>query len=84
VRAELEDRDRLVHAAEHGLLLLEDLHEDDRVAAVREQHLTRRVEVRVRVVALPDLLDREVEDLRWEALLRPLARVRRHLRATLA
>ncbi len=63
VRAELEDRDRLVHPAEQRLLLLEDLHHDARVALVVEQHLARVVEVRVGVVALPHLLDREVEDL---------------------
>ena len=37
VRAELEDRDRLVHPAEHRVVLLEDLHDDARVAAVGEQ-----------------------------------------------
>ena len=64
VGAELEDRDRLVHAAEHRLVALEDLHHDARAAAVAEERLARVVEVRVGVVALPHLLDREVEDLR--------------------
>ena len=69
VGAELEDRDRLVHAAQHGVLLLEDLHDHARVAPVPEQRLAGVVEVDVGVVALPHLLDREVEDLRWEAAL---------------
>ena len=77
VRAELEDRDRLVHPAQHGLLLLEDLHDDPRVPPVREQRLAGEVEVDVGVVALPHLLDREVEDLRWEALPPPV-RLHRH------
>ena len=66
VGAELEDRDRLVHPAEHRVVLLEDLHDDARVAPVGEQRGARVVEVRVRVVALPHLLDGEVEDLRRE------------------
>ena len=68
VRAELEDGDRLVHSAEYGLVLLEDLHDDARMPSVREQRLARVVEVGVGVAALPHLLDGEVEDLRWEAL----------------
>ena len=69
VGAELEDGDRLVHPAQHRVLLLEDLHDHPRVPAVLEQRLARVVEVDVGVVALPHLLDREVEDLRREALL---------------
>jgi hypothetical protein len=64
VGAELEDRDRLVHPAENGLVLLEDLHDHARVAAVSEQRLLRAIEIGVGVVALPHLLDGEVEDLR--------------------
>ena len=79
VRAELEDGDRLVHSAEHGLVLLEDLHDHARVPAVREQRVASVVEVGVGVPALPHLLDGEVEDLRWEAL-PPLLRYR-HLQA---
>ena len=37
VGAELEYGDRLVHPAQHRLVLLEHLHDDARVAAVREQ-----------------------------------------------
>jgi membrane carboxypeptidase/penicillin-binding protein len=62
-RALPQDRDRLVHAAEHRVVLLEDLHDDARTALVGEQRGARVVEVRVRVVALPHLLDGEVEDL---------------------
>jgi hypothetical protein len=71
-RALAQDRDRLVHAAEHGALLLEHLHHDARAVTVRLQHALREVEVRVGVVALPQLLDRQVEDLRGQA------RSRRH------
>ena len=67
VGAELEDGDRLVHPAEHRVLLLEDLHDHARVPPVPEQRLAGVVEVDVRVVALPHLLDRELEDLRREA-----------------
>src|SRR5215211_5092677 len=48
------------------MLLLEDLHDDARVAAVLEQRRARVVEVGVGVVAGAHLLDREVEDLRRE------------------
>ena len=77
VGAELEDRDRLVHPAEHRVVLLEDLHDDPRVASVGEQRRARVVEVRVRVVALPHLLDGEVEDLGREPLTL-LSGVQRH------
>ena len=50
------------------MVLLEDLHDDPRMATVGEQRRARVVEVRVGVVALPHLLDREVEDLRREPL----------------
>ena len=69
VGAELEDRDRLVHAAEQGVPALEDLHQDMRVMAVREECGARVVEVGVGVVALPHLLDGEVEYARVEPLL---------------
>src|SRR4029079_18137407 len=63
VAAEREDRDGLVHPAEHRLVLLEDLHDDPRMPTVGEQRLAREVEVDVAVVALPHLLHGEVEDL---------------------
>ena len=66
VRAELEDRDRLVHPAQPGVPLLEDLHQHPRPAAVGEQGLARVVEVGVGVVARRHLLDRERERLRRE------------------
>ena len=75
VRAELEDRDRLVHPAEHRRAALEHLHHDVRVAAVCEQRGARVVEVGVRVVALPHLLDREVEHARIEPLVAHLQRL---------
>ena len=68
VRAELQDRDRLVHPAEHRLLLLEHLQQHARVPPVREERRARVVEVGVRVVAVPDLLDRELEHLGVEAV----------------
>src|SRR4029079_15245786 len=68
VGTELEDCDRLVHSTQHCLVLLEDLHDDAGPTPVREQRVAGMIEVGVRVVALPHLLDGEVEDLRWEAL----------------
>ena len=50
-RAQLEDRDRLVDAAEHRLLLLEDLHRDARVMVLGLEQLLGVDEVRVGVVA---------------------------------
>src|SRR6266700_134686 len=64
LRAELENRDRLVHPPEVSSVLLEDLHDDTWPAAVLEQRRPRVVEVRVGVVTLPHLLDGELEDLR--------------------
>jgi hypothetical protein len=61
VRAELEDRDRLVHPSEHRVLALEELHHDAGAGVVEERG-ARVVEVRVAVVAVAHLLDREVED----------------------
>ena len=63
VGAELQHRDRLVDPAEVRVPLLEDLHHHARAAVVADQDLARVVEVRVGVVALPHLLDRELEDL---------------------
>ena len=68
VRAELEHGDRLVDPAEVRVLLLKGLHDDPRVAPVAQEHLPRVVEVGVGVVALPHLLDGELEDLRREPL----------------
>ena len=62
-----EDGDRLVHPAQHRLMPLEDLHQHARVILVELEHLLREHEVRVRVVALAHLLDREVEDLGGQA-----------------
>jgi hypothetical protein len=70
VRAQLEDRDRLVHAAEERFLLLEDLHHDARRPAVLQERRARVVEVRVGVVALAHLLDRQVEDFGGKTLAR--------------
>ena len=60
VRAKLKDRERLVHAAERRLLALEDLHRDPRMAAVVEQRGAGVVEVRVAVVPVSHLLNREM------------------------
>ena len=67
--AELEDRDRLVDATEMSMALLEDLHHDARPAAIFEQRRPGVIEVRVGVVALPHLLDGELEDLGRQPLL---------------
>src|SRR5215211_3935086 len=61
--AELEDSDGLVDPTEHRGLLLEDLHGHVRMAALLLQELLREVEVGVGVVALPDPVGREPEDL---------------------
>ena len=57
VRTELEDGDRLVHAAEERMLLLEYLHHHARVPALGLEQLLGEVEVGVGVVALPQLFD---------------------------
>jgi hypothetical protein len=68
-RALLEDGDGLVDAAEDRLLLLEDLHQDARVAPLLDEELLGEVEVLVGVVAVADPLDRQAEDGRLQALL---------------
>jgi hypothetical protein len=73
VRAELEDRDRLVHPAQVRAVLLEDLHHDAWMPPVLEQRGSCVVEVGVGVVAGPHLLDRQVEDL-WIEPLFPMPR----------
>jgi len=67
VAAELEDRDRLVDAAEERVMLGVDLHGHARRGPVAAQHLARAGEVLVRVVAGPHLLDGQVEDRGVEA-----------------
>ena len=64
----LQDRHRLVDAAEDRALLLEDLHEDLRPAPLRLEQVARQVEVLVGVVAGPELVDREAEDARVQAV----------------
>src|SRR6202011_5734266 len=65
---QLDDGDRFVHAAHDGLVLLEDLHQDVRVAIVRLQDVDGSVEVDVAVIALADALDRQPKDRRVETL----------------
>jgi hypothetical protein len=88
VRAELQDGDCLVHAAEERALLLEDLHEDAGSRVLGEQRVPCVVEVRVGVVPGPHLLDRQLEHPGIEPLARPLAhsvsRVRQASRAAFA
>ena len=67
-QAELQDRDGLVGPGDPGLALLEDLDGDHRVPPVVLEHLPRPDEVLIRVVARPHLVDRELEDLRVEAV----------------
>ena len=64
----LQDRDRLVDAAQDRALLLEDLHEDLRTAALRLEQVARQVEVLVGVVAGPELVHREAEDAGVQAV----------------
>ena len=45
MRAELQNRDRLVHPTEHRVLALEDLHDHTWVPPVGEQRVAREVEV---------------------------------------
>src|SRR4029453_6705004 len=63
VRAELEDRDRLIHSRKQRVTPLEDLHDHPGVASVLVHAASRVVEVLIGVVALPHLLDREIEDV---------------------
>ncbi|GBD46580.1 hypothetical protein HRbin41_01408 [bacterium HR41] len=67
-RAELEHRDRLVDATQHRAVLLKHLHRDARVHAALFEQPFGEVEVRVGVVAVADLLDRQTEDRRIEPL----------------
>ena len=64
----LEDRDRLIDPAEDRAALLEDLHQDARVAALALEQLLREVEVSVAVVALAEALDGETEHIRVQPL----------------
>jgi hypothetical protein len=64
----LEHGDRLVDAAEHRVLALEDLHHDVRMAALGLQQPLRVIEVGVRVVAVADALLGQAEDAGREAL----------------
>src|SRR5262249_34138755 len=68
VGTEPEDRDRLVHPTEPGVVLLEDLDDDPRMASVSEQRRPGVIEVRVGVPPRTHLLDGEVEDLGSETL----------------
>jgi hypothetical protein len=63
----LEDRDRLVDAAEDRVLALEDLHEDAGPAPRVLEQLLGVVEVRVGVVAVADALHRQAEHVRRQA-----------------
>jgi hypothetical protein len=67
-RAQAEDRDRLVDAAEQCGLLLEDPHSHGRTVVLGLEHLLRERKVGVGVVAVADALDRQVEHARVEAL----------------
>ena len=73
-RAELQDRDGLVHPAEEGLLLAEHLHRDAGTVVVGDQDFAGPHEVLIGVIARAHLLDREVEDVRVEPGAEPLFR----------
>ena len=62
-RAQLQQGDRLVDAAERRVVLLEDLHRHMRVPALGLEQLLGEVEVRVAVPAAADFLDRQPEDV---------------------
>src|SRR5207302_9906178 len=68
-RAELEDGDRLVDAAEEGVRLAEHLHGHAGAMVVLEEQLPRADEVLIRVVPLPHSLDGEVENRGMESRL---------------
>src|SRR5919106_1174665 len=63
---ELQDRDRLVDAAEDRLFLLEDLHQERGAVPLGLEQFLGVVEVRVGVVARAQLLHRKAEDGRVE------------------
>ncbi len=63
-RAEPQDRQRLVHSAQHRIVALEDLHAHHGVVAVALENLPRAVEVGIGVIPLAHLLDGQVEYLR--------------------
>ena len=65
--AQLQDRDRLVDPAQQRVVLLEHLHRDVRMVVLGLEQLLGVDEVGVRVVALPDPLHRQAEDLGIEA-----------------
>src|SRR6202165_1774782 len=73
--AELEDGDRLIHAADHGLLLLKELHQRVGVALVSAQHVDRAIEIAVTVIAFADPLHRQSKDRRIQPLAAPDRRV---------
>ena len=66
IGAELEDRDRLIHAAQIRLRLSEHLHRDARGAMIGEQDLAGANEILVGVVAFPHSLDGKMKDGRIE------------------
>ena len=67
-RAEPEHGQRLVHAAEHRTVrLLEDLHRHAGLQVHGLEHALGAVEVGVAVVALPEAVDGEGEDVGREA-----------------
>jgi len=64
VGAELEDGDRLVDAAQHRVLLLEDLHHHMGMLVLPFEQLLGEIEVRVRVITGADAIDRKAEYFR--------------------
>jgi len=66
--ASAQDCDRLIDPAQNRLVLLEDLYQDPWVEVLGFEQPLRVHEVRVRVVTGPQLLERQTEDRRIEAV----------------
>ena len=59
---ELDDGDGLVHAADDGVLFLEDLHQHLWMSAVSTEHIDCAIEVDIAVIPLADPFHVEPED----------------------
>jgi hypothetical protein len=74
---QLENRDRFIHTAQVGLLLLENLHGHDVAMPLAQQHVPRIQKIFVGVVTTSHLLDRQLKN-RW---IQPLLFAQRWRRA---
>src|SRR5438094_796731 len=62
LRTQLDDGDRLVHAADDGVLFLEDLHQHLGMPLIGVEHIDRAIEIDIAVIALADPFHVEPED----------------------